>query len=97
MRLMVRHWTDPSTSKTLPPAAPTSREVVFRVTIIKTLRDRVMDPPCPCGAITQPPPVDGSAHALRSPASTSDGSSVRLCGETQGLGSPDQGFLCPPL
>src|SRR5438477_731146 len=97
MRLILRQWTDPSTSSTLPPAAPTSLEVVFLVMSMKTLRDRLTDPPCPWGAITQPLPVDGSAQALRSHASTSDGSSVRRWGETQGLGSPVHGFLCPPL
>src|SRR5437879_2094638 len=97
MRLMLRHCTDPSTSKTLPPAAPTSFEVVFLVTSMNTLPDRLMDAPCPCGAITQPVPPCGSAQAFRSQATTSEGSSVRRCGEIHGFGSPLHGFLCPAL
>src|SRR5688500_12151046 len=97
MRLILRHCTEPSTSRTLPPAAPTSREVVFLVTPMNTSRDRLTDPPWPCGAITQPPPAAGSAQAFKSQARTNDGSSVVRCGEIQGFGSPLQGFLCPPL
>src|ERR1043165_2690608 len=97
MRLMLRHWTDPSTSRTLPPAAPTSREVVFFVTIMNTLRERFTEPPYPWGAITQPLPPEGSAQALRSQANPSEGSSVSRWGETHGLGSPFHGFLWPPL
>src|SRR2546427_225384 len=96
---MFFHGTDPSSSRTLPPLAPTSGDLVSLLTHTKgtPVLSRAAAP-WQCGAITQPRPPEGSAHAFRSQASVNEGLSVSFCGEIHlGFGSPDQGFLWPPL
>src|SRR5437016_4928768 len=99
MSLMFLQCTDPLSSRTFPPCAPTSPDFVSLVTHKKgTPSVPLAAPPRQCGAITQPDPPEGSAQAFRSHASTSIGSSVNFCGDFHcGAGSPDHGFLCPPL
>src|SRR2546428_13816607 len=96
---MFLQCTEPLSSKTFPPCAPTSRDVVSLVTGTNGTPSLLLAaPPRQCGAITQPNPVPGSAQAFRSQARTSIGSSVNFCGDFHcGGGSPDHGFLCPPL
>src|SRR5438105_12285078 len=92
------HWTEPSSSATFPPLAPTSPDLVSLVTQRNgTLPSRAA-PPWQWGAMTQPEPLEGSAQALRSQASVNKGLSVNFWGETHlGFGSPAHGFLWPPL
>src|SRR5689334_5270653 len=79
MALMFRQGTDPSTSRTLPPAAPLSFGVVVLVTGMRKSRPWCAAPPMQCGAMTHEP----SAQALRSAASERLGSSVSFCGDSQ--------------